>query len=680
MKIFNCDWESILNLSVLWNDAPEESRAYYLSNILVPITQVENTDSALTQPLVNGGFLTLSPSGIKYELTIGARQFHKLIKNLKEHDIFDIDNNSLNDFINYLKSFYTNEERLNLTENFRDYRKDDEDLVMQIGCAHWLSRFLLEQNLTAQNTLRDNKEQLLFDPEPVSYDHIHLAKKTVQKLIDGSNPVLLTDIFELQNRREISIAAKAMIFLLSNIFIYLSIDEDTSKPVIGIHPSIHNFINAKKTGLIKAEVPVTKCPPFLVDDLTTLLVSMSLKPIPVTQKDFNLYAKSVKEIASRFNELPEVIDLIHTYTDEERINIAVYTAKRLKLAVLETSGKKTYLTAQDKSKSWLKLPLHTKLKKAMRAVRSHYLSQKNKDLTRTGIGKNQDWFGIIETVREKYGSTVRNPDLTGSIFNAFKTLAAANVPVLEGSFMSDQAFVENPYFTFFHSQLPFRASRGWFDDCYIDYRDIVNAWHRDLRTFILNTAIPYGLIDLGEIKNTNNVAISVNDIGLYFLGKQKTLPQPKTPIESSILIQPNFEIVFMGPDPAAEVQIGQFSDRLGSGIGTLFKISRISILKSTSIGLGAEYVLKTLEDLSPKQVPSNVREQIKNWSAQCRMVSIKNRILFTCPDKETALKIKASGKDKVEQISDTVIAVSDRKFANTLAKKIETKGIFRKSE
>ncbi|MCK5134131.1 MAG: hypothetical protein KAR40_18535 [Candidatus Sabulitectum sp.] len=76
-------------------------------------------------------------------------------------------------------------------------------------------------------------------------------------------------------------------------------------------------------------------------------------------------------------------------------------------------------------------------------------------------------------------------------------------------------------------------------------------------------------------------------------------------------------------------------------------------------------------------VSQNVKEQVKNWASQCRKVSISTRILFTCPDKETTLQVKSSGGNKVEQISDTVIAVSDRKFVKVLEKKLEKKGIFR---
>ena len=85
-----------------------------------------------------------------------------------------------------------------------------------------------------------------------------------------------------------------------------------------------------------------------------------------------------------------------------------------------------------------------------------------------------------------------------------------------------------------------------------------------------------------------------------------------------------------------------------------------------------------MAELSHKPVPPNVTEQVKNWISQCRIVSISTKILFTCPDRETALQIKSSGGEKVEQISDTVVAVSDRKYAKVLEKKLEKKGIFKK--
>lgn len=675
MKIFNCNWESILNLSVLWNDVPVKSRAYYLLEFKTPVTLAENTNSALTEPLTNSGFLCLSKSGKKYEFTKEARQFHHLLENLDFHDFFN-EYNATAEFVRYLRSFYTNEERLNLTEKYRDYRKDDEDLVMQVGCAHWLSRFLRTQKLQIWNTRSGKSEQPLFDCIPESHQHYYLGRKIVQALIDGRNPILLTDVLGFTDNENINLAAKTIVFLLQNILVYLSIDENTSIPIIGIHPSIHSFINTQIIELDKTDSPVTACPPFLVDDMTTLLIGMSLKPIPVKQNDNEPYAKSVKEISSRFYNLPDECNYMYEYTGEDRMRMAISAVKRLKLAGFRTIGKKRYLIAQEKSGKWLKQSESERLEKTMRALRNHYLISKDEDLSRTGCGKNSRWFEVIDFVRSRYNSPSKKSELSGSIFSAFRKLAAAKHPVTEYSFIRNQILVENPFSTLFHSGVPYGDSRSWYSMYYTDDKIMVDAWLKELQGFILNEAIPYGLINLGMIKDTGYYAISLTDAGLYFLDELDALPESEKPC-NSIMIQPNFDIVFMAPNPGAEVKLGQFCERLGSGVGTLFKISRNSILRSVSIGLDAKYTLEALAEVSNKPVPQNVKVQVKNWAAQCRKVSISTRILFTCPDKETALQVKSSGGDKVEQISDTVIAVSDRKFVKVLEKKLEKKGIFK---
>ncbi len=678
MKVFNCNWESVIDLSVRWDDVPVESRAFYLSDGILSATAASGTDAALIQPLIDGDFLTLSPSGNKLEMTHNARQFHKLLKSLGQHDVFAPDNDRINRQISYLKTFYTNEERLNLTENHGGYRRTDGDLLEQTGCARWLSRFLTANNPYTWNVELENRrtQPMLFDQEPDS-DYRHMAKEILQELIHGDNPVTLTGAARHRKRNK---AAKAVVFLLENIFVYLSTDRNTLKPVIGIHPFIHRFINAGKTALTVSDQPVSRCPPFLVDDLTTLLVGMLLKPIPVTQKDHEPYSRSVEEIASRFQAFPEECNFMHTYTDQDRVNLAVGAAGRLKLASLETIGKKTYLTARKKSKEWLKLPPHEKLEEVMQAQRNAYSAEKCEDLTRSGLGENLNWTGVVNTVRGRLDRNRAPFNIKGSVAGAFRKVSSAGGPVDAQEFLDNQLFVENPYFTLFHSQIPFTVNRYWFEDNTVDYREMVNEWYRNLQSFIINTAIPFGMLNIGRVEGSNQHVIEVNDVGHYFLGEKNTLPVTEDTCGNAIIVQPNFEIVFLGPDPAAEVQIGQFSDRLGSGIGTLFRLSRTSILQGASIGLDAGCILNTLEGLSEKPVPPNVKEQIKNWSAQCRRVTITTRVLFICPDGETALKVKSSGGDKVELISDTVVAVSDRKFAKTLANKLEKKGIFRNTD
>ena len=189
MKVFNCNWESVIDLSVRWDDVPVESRAFYLSDGILSATAASGTDAALIQPLIDGDLLTLSPSGNKFEMTHNARQFHKLLNSLGQHDVFAPDNHRIDTQISYLKTFYTNEERLNLTECHSSYRITDDDLIKQTGCARWLSRFLTANNPYTWNVALENRrtQPMLFDQEPDS-DYRHMAKRFFRNSFTATTP------------------------------------------------------------------------------------------------------------------------------------------------------------------------------------------------------------------------------------------------------------------------------------------------------------------------------------------------------------------------------------------------------------------------------------------------------------------------------------------------------------
>lgn len=677
MKFFDCNREAMFNFCLLWEDIPEDSQSLYLNELSPPVIPVEEVNVFLARPLVNNGFLKFSASKKNYEFTKEAKQFHKLLNSLDSHNLFTDSNYSITRLIDYLRFFYTSEERLTLTERCRSYRKDDEDLATQIGSAYWLKRFLGTANHRVWQTRIDTGRQLSFDSNPGFNEDFILAQKIVKTLISGENPIPLTDVLTWADMKDTQLMSKAIYLLLKNMLVFLAVDDLTGMPVMGILPSIHNFINPENIELEKSDSQVTACPPFLVDDMTILLIEISVNPMPLRQNDESPYAKSVKEISSRFYQLPAVCNYLHLYTIEERIRMAMSVLQRENLATISRKKRKYHFVALNSGKNWLNLNETEKLENTIEGMRNHYAYTKHEDLTRSRFQPSSKWLSKINTVRQEHKLTHKPPDLSGSVFGALKKLAAVKHTVTERSFMRNQIFEENPFFTLFHSGVPYPDSHNWQDDYIIDHTAMINSWSRVLQSFIANKAIPCGFINLGKIDDDGSHAISLTDAGLYVIGELDTLPESKSS-DNSILIQPNFEIVFMAQNPRAEVKLGQFCERLGSGMGTLFRISRKSILKGASNGLDSEFILNAMHEVSHKPVPANVTEQVKNWISLCRLVSISTKILFTCPDKVTALQVKSSGGDKVEQISDTVIAVSDRKFAGALEKKLEKKGIFRK--
>jgi hypothetical protein len=107
----------------------------------------------------------------------------------------------------------------------------------------------------------------------------------------------------------------------------------------------------------------------------------------------------------------------------------------------------------------------------------------------------------------------------------------------------------------------------------------------------------------------------------------------------------------------------------------LFRVTRRSIHGAFAAGWDAEAVLARLRELSSKPIPDNVTEQIRGWSAQCRRVEVSTAVLFRCPDRETSLRVLAAGGKALTLVSDTVVALSDRKALKAVEKKLRQQGI-----
>ncbi|HEY9594459.1 MAG TPA: helicase-associated domain-containing protein, partial [Spirochaetia bacterium] len=108
-------------------------------------------------------------------------------------------------------------------------------------------------------------------------------------------------------------------------------------------------------------------------------------------------------------------------------------------------------------------------------------------------------------------------------------------------------------------------------------------------------------------------AFRMTDTGRLLLGLPRDgLPDPEeTPAE--LIVQPNYEVVFLSPSPGAEAELGRFCERVGREVGVLFRITRQSIERATRAGMTADSVIATLSQGSKSPLPVNVAQEIRGW-------------------------------------------------------------------
>jgi hypothetical protein len=203
-----------------------------------------------------------------------------------------------------------------------------------------------------------------------------------------------------------------------------------------------------------------------------------------------------------------------------------------------------------------------------------------------------------------------------------------------------------------------------------------DMWANVLLTFLAWRLVPLGCATLGRTAD-DQVAFGLTDAGRYLLGQADDFELPPEGGGGEVVVQPDFEIVFLAPAPRAEAELGRIAERTGSGVGALFRLTRASVLRAAEQGVTAAQLLKTLEGVSRGGVPANVERQIKDWMKAVRTIRIAPAVLVDCPDAETAGRVRALGGAAVTAVTPTVLRLqADAKTRAALVKRLREKGIF----
>ena len=86
-------------------------------------------------------------------------------------------------------------------------------------------------------------------------------------------------------------------------------------------------------------------------------------------------------------------------------------------------------------------------------------------------------------------------------------------------------------------------------------------WARNLRRFLAERLIPLGGVRVGR-STDGTLAIALTDAGRYLLALSEDFEYGEVE-KAEIVVQPNFDIVFVTPSPAAEAALSRFAQRVG---------------------------------------------------------------------------------------------------------------------
>ncbi len=643
MKAFDIDWSGFLRHAAAWHALSFPARSALL--MMKPHGASDSKDFGEYVPIfVKAKILETFKEGERIRCTKAFAGSLKALRQMGRTPLFG--DRSKDGTSDYLRELLTGEERSALAE--QEYYAQGSHLPDLVASLQFLQSFLdaesatkWEEGRVPDYTHRGSTActQLVLATPTAIKDLRFLIKL----LRDNKAPMSFLALIASKGRISIPRLGKAIWAGLRYGLLFADVDNE-ALPRIGLHPEIYERDNFKQLPAPKTVDPEDIGPlAFAIQDLIQVLVFCS-EPRRLRASDNSLFAKPHKELIATLVPFPEWDS--DADVPDRRVSNARWAAQDCGfLRVLGMGSKNLRIETTSEGQAWMSLPSAPRAEEYLCPLR-HLPNTSDPHL-----------FG--------YGSLLNLPT-HAQVVAAFE---GPGGPVILDEFMAYQTKSANPLLSAdLTNQHAHRRRRP------ITQTHLEEAWKARLDHCIYNLLLPFGGISWGHIAGCKTIEFT--PIGRYLLGATDEFQWPQETAPSPIVIQPDFEILFLSPNPAQEAVITRYAERIGTGIGALFRLTKASIQTAARAQQSVDDIRTALIDASGKPLPKNVALEIETWHGQVIHMSWQPAQLLHCPDEATALRILSASKGKLELLGPQTLALLDMKKRTTLTNSLRKAGVF----
>jgi hypothetical protein len=660
MQILEIDWQQFLEDLPAFQRLPREARLLFLERVRQgqPVTNAELGEHG--EALLGSGFLVGGVKGKNAWVPPRYRAFCRVMRSLHRRRIFDAPSRQA--FHQYLAEHFTSRERgafCRLPGGFYG----EWDLYSRVTTVEWVRSFLAAKDGSWEKTYLDDSGQQKFLLTGV----LGAAQQLVGKLLSPLSPVPLVELRGLCSEVGPDLLPASLVAAMRYLLVFPSLRGDNLEPVLGLWPRITERLFR---GASKRPRPTTPHQvlhtPFLMDDVATILAVCAAEPLRIRRNDSGIFARTENEIAEAIGKLPDWAEKGAQAAQSGRVSQALALSKSNRFLERKgEAGQDLHLEITALGRQWLGQPA----KQRLRALVDRLLDTSGRDSEE--FYYYDDSFPLLPY---SFGipPAGRDADMRSSVLACFSEVDADTFVSLQ-EFLAYHRERNNPLLSPGRKQHYGMVLAG---GRYVSTRDpeeLEAAWSNLLAAFLRLRLLPLGAAKLG-LQDEGALSFALTEVGRYLVGAQKDFDLEQS--SARVVVQPNFDVVFLAPAPRAESEIGRFAERTGRHIGTLFRITRRSILAAAAAGLAPDDVLGTLRQCCSTELPPNVEREISGWCAQCRRASLRRTMLIDCQDAETAVRVLGVVGPKATRLSETIIELLDSKAHTALARKLREVGVF----
>jgi hypothetical protein len=529
-----------------------------------------------------------------------------------------------------------------------------------------------------------------------------MAERVLEVLREAEGPI---PIVELPGRIAGSDPEKvrsALDKLIAHLAVVEGLHPRTSEILVGFLPSV-------REGLIRASRPRERPPLAICDrpkevgpddspivgDLRAFLFEVAGEP-PRLRQDGGLFQKELERFEASLEPLPPWLLGLLEWSDEKRLAQALAWARTLHLVEDADEGGQLRLRLSSKGHRWLSSGLDAQyagMYEVLNAAsnrdgfygRLSRLFAAGPDAFDSGVYDDARFLGAtVVSLRLKKGKSRldywhANPEdvreLRQALDRAFAALEPGTFYRLD-SVVGHLAFGEhNP------------VTLGLAPDQVSVIRDgrilpnleeqLEDAGREVVEGFVRRRLIPMGGVRAAIDADGKICIARERRLDAYFGRKVPAAELAPTAEGARVVVQPDFSVIVIGPNPTAAAELAPFCERQtgGGARGALIlKITREAVVRAVGHGLKPAEIADRLKRHASNEVPANVLREVQDWSSWVRHVIPATLTVLQCPDRDTADRVESALRSQADRLNDTLVAI-DQKLTAAERARLQAQGI-----
>lgn len=670
MKLSDVDWTDVLLGLSRWHPLPLAARRLLLYSLTqtgsVPVARFGSQFDVI----VKSGIATFDTVRRRLTLAEPHRMLMNVLRTISRHPVFDAPSSPV--LVKYIEEHFSPEDIRRLSDrpsHASPGHLSRTALASRVASVAWPRELVVAKSDV--DLLNWAAALGRATPDDALLSDLRELQGLARVLMERGRAMSLRELASRQNAANPAPFARALHMGLGTLVLFVGLDSEGLEPTIGLWP------DALAELIRLPAVPPTQAEPVehfefavLMEDMTAFLAAVATAPVRLRANEMLVFARTRTEIESRLVAIPPwAASVIHN-AGQTRVDATVHELLFHRFIRRAALHHLPHLEITDSGTNWLALSSRDRLAALLSPLRA---SKARNPPSAYRYDREDRFFPFSMPYYKEPTALHLRADLT----RAFLSLPSGFVSIAE--FLEYASREANPL-----EALPRAAQDELF--LHIHYGDadsrsvFAGLWSSALQRFLSSRLVMLGGARLG-VTATGVLCFALTDAGRYLLGDIKQFAYGVAEV-ADVVVQPNFDVIFLSASPALEARMGRVAERVGKTPGLAFRITRASILRAAESGVTVSEIVGILGDASSKPLPKNVQREIVGWVASIRRAHLRRIEVIDCADAESADRVTAALGIKVRRLTATMIEIvaATSQARTALLKRLRTAGVFLNDE